>query len=156
MITLAPLSPSEAHEDQLKIKRESGQRSGDRNSKERVEIIAYCSSHVSFQQKTEEEIPNSFHNERVKIQGQILFKRRGMMHSDVLNNIRDHRDSWRVTEERVVGGRSRNLQPDGFSRLNLQVSVDRFVQKLNAVASDHITEAPDIVDWFHVLFLDNF
>ena len=69
VISLAPLSPSEAHEDQLKIKRKSGQSSGDGNSKEQVERIAYCSSHVSFQQKTKEEIPNPFHNEIAKIRG---------------------------------------------------------------------------------------
>ena len=53
VITLAPLSPREAPEDQLKIKRKSGQRSGDGCSKEQVESIAYCSSQVSFQRKTE-------------------------------------------------------------------------------------------------------
>ena len=79
VITLAPLSPREAHEDQLKIKRESGQSSGDGSSKERVGRIAYCSSLVSFKWKTEDEIPKPFHNERAKIRGRILFKRRGMM-----------------------------------------------------------------------------
>ena len=44
MITLAPLSPREAHEDQLKIKRECGQSSGDGSTKERVERVAYCSN----------------------------------------------------------------------------------------------------------------
>ena len=90
LITLAPLSPKEAHEDQLKIKRESWQSSGEGSSKERVERISYCSSHVSFQQKIEEEIPKPFHNERAKIRGRILFKMRGMMQSEVLNNVRDH------------------------------------------------------------------
>ena len=79
MINLAPLSHREAYEDQLKIKRESGQRSGYGSSKERVERIAYCSSHVSFQWKTEEEIPKPFHNKRAKIQGQILCNMSGMM-----------------------------------------------------------------------------
>ena len=67
MITLAPLSPREIHEDQLKFKRESGQSSGDGSPKQLVERIAYCSSNVSFQRKTEEEIPKPFHNERAKI-----------------------------------------------------------------------------------------
>ena len=48
VITLAPLSPREAHEDQLKIKRENRQSKGDGSPKERVERIAYCASHVSF------------------------------------------------------------------------------------------------------------
>ena len=69
MITLAPLSPRKVHDDQLKIKRESEQSSGDGSSKERVGRIAYCSSYVPFQQKTQEEIPNPFHNDKAKIQG---------------------------------------------------------------------------------------
>ena len=36
MIILVPLSPREAYEDQLKIKRESGQSSGDGSSKEKL------------------------------------------------------------------------------------------------------------------------
>ena len=60
MITLASLSPREAHEDQLKIKIESGQSSEAGSPKERVERVAYYSSqplmelepHVSFQLKT--------------------------------------------------------------------------------------------------------
>ena len=44
MITLALLSPRKAHEDQLKIKRECGQSSGDRSPKERVKRVAFCSS----------------------------------------------------------------------------------------------------------------
>ena len=34
VITLAPLSPREAHEDQLKIKKESGKSTEDRSTKE--------------------------------------------------------------------------------------------------------------------------
>ena len=48
VITLVPLSPREAHEDQLKIKRDSKQSSGDGSSKERVGRIAYCASHLTF------------------------------------------------------------------------------------------------------------
>ena len=67
VINLAPLSLREAHEDQLQIKRESGQSSGDRSSKERVGRISYCSSYVPFLWKIEEEIPKTFHNDRAKI-----------------------------------------------------------------------------------------
>ena len=70
MITLAPLSPREAHEDQLKIKIESGQSSGDESSKERVGRIAYCANHVSFQKQVEAEFPKPFHNDRLKIRVQ--------------------------------------------------------------------------------------
>ena len=90
MITLAPLSPREVHEDQLKTKRESRQSSRDGSPKEQVGGIAYCSSFVSFQRKTEEEISKPFHNERAKIRGRILFKNRGMMRSKVLNKVQSH------------------------------------------------------------------
>ena len=85
--------------------RESGQRSGDGSSKERVERIAYCSSHVFFLWKTEEEIPKLFHNKRAKIWGRILFKKRGMMWSKVLNNVRNHgesRRSWSFAKDRGI------------------------------------------------------
>ena len=57
-------------------------------------MIAYCSSHISFSRKTKEEIPKPFHNERAKIRGRILFKRRGIMQSEVLNKVRCHGKSW--------------------------------------------------------------
>ena len=41
------------------------------------------------------------------------------MQSEILNNVQDHRESWGVTEERVVGRRSRNMKPDGFGRPDL-------------------------------------
>ena len=41
----------------------------------------------------EKEIPKPFHNDRAKIQGQILFKRREMMQSEVLNNVWGHKES---------------------------------------------------------------
>ena len=44
MITLAPLNLREAHEDQLKIKRESGKNGGSGGTKERVKQVAYCSN----------------------------------------------------------------------------------------------------------------
>ena len=44
VITLAPLSPREAHEDQLKIKTESGKNGGSGSTKERVERVAYYSN----------------------------------------------------------------------------------------------------------------
>ena len=98
VIILAPLSPREAHEDQLKIKRESGQSSRDRRTKERVQRVAYyCNqplmeleSNVSFQQKAEEEFLKPFYNVRAKIQGRILFKKRGMMQSKVLYKVWSH------------------------------------------------------------------
>ena len=94
MITLTPLSPREVYKDQLKIKRESGQNSGDGSPKERVKRIVYSASHVTFQRKTEKEIPKPFHNDKAKIRGRILFKRKGMMRSEVLNNDRKHEESW--------------------------------------------------------------
>ena len=69
MITLAPLSPRKVHDDQLKIKRESEQSSGDGSSKERVGRIAYCSIHVPFQQEFEEKFSKPFHNDRANIRG---------------------------------------------------------------------------------------
>ena len=77
VITLAPLNPREAHKDQLKIKKESGQSSGDGSTKELVERVAYCSNqplmelepNVSFQQKSEKEFPKPFCNVRAKIRG---------------------------------------------------------------------------------------
>ena len=47
-------------------------------------------------------------------------------------------------EKWVVGGRSRNLQPDGFGRPDPQVSIDQIVQRLNVVASDRSAGAPNI------------
>ena len=44
VITLAPLSPREAHEDQLKINKESGQNGGSGCIKEIVERVAYRSN----------------------------------------------------------------------------------------------------------------
>ena len=79
VIILALLSPREAYEDHLKNKRECGQISGERNPKERVKRIAYYVSHVISQWKFEEKISKPFHNDRAKIRGRILFKRRGMM-----------------------------------------------------------------------------
>ena len=46
-----------------------------------------------------------------------------------------------ILEEQVVGERSKKLQLDRFGRLDPQVSVDRFDQKLSAAASDHSTRA---------------
>ena len=106
VITKAPLSPSEAHKDQLKIKRESGQSSGDESPKKWVERITYYSSHVSFQWKIEGEILKPFRNKRAKIRGQILFKRRGMMRSEVLNNVWGHGESQRnelLAKDRGLG-----------------------------------------------------
>ena len=100
VITLAQLSPREAHEDQLKIKRareresERGKSSGDGSPKERPKRIAYCANHVTFQRKFEQKISKPFHNDRAKIRGRILFKRKGMMRSKVLNKVRSHGKSW--------------------------------------------------------------
>ena len=52
----------------------------------------------------------------------------------------------RVTEEQVVGRRSRNSQPIGFGRLNLQFSVDHFVQSLSAAALVLSATSPNIAD----------
>ena len=98
VITLVPLSPKEVHEDQLKIKGEIGQSSGDGRTKQRVERVAYCSNQPllelepndSFEQKTEEELSKPFHNMQVKIRDRILFKRRGMMQSEVLYKVWSH------------------------------------------------------------------
>ena len=79
-----------------------------------------------------------------------------LMRSEVLNKVRDHGESWRVTEEQVVGERSRNLQPDGFGRPNPQVSVEQFVQRLSVAASDRIAWALNITYWFPLFILDDF
>ena len=94
VITLAPLSPREAHEDQLKIKRESVQSSRDGR-------IAYCSIHVPFRRKFVEKISKPFHDDRTNIQGRILVKRRGMMRS---------RSSF--TKYRVLGAMKGDLRGD--------------------------------------------
>ena len=57
VITLVPPSPRDAHEDQLKTKRESGKSSAYGSPKERVERIAYCSNHVYFQRKLKKRFP---------------------------------------------------------------------------------------------------
>ena len=62
----------------------------------------------------------------------------------------------RVKEERTIGERSRNLQPNGFSRSNPQFSIDRFVHRLSATASIVSAAVPDITDWFPVFILDDF
>ena len=116
VISLTLLSPRKAYEDQLKIKRECGQSSRDESPKERVERVAYCSKqplmelepNVSFQQQTEDDFPKPFYNMKAKIQGRILFKRRGMMQSEVLYKVRSH---GRVAEELYVGGRSKICKP---------------------------------------------
>ena len=68
------------------------------------------------------------------------------MRFEVLNKVWGHGESWEVTDEHVIGGRSSNLQPDGFDRPNPQVSVDRFIQRLSAAASYRSAGAPDIAD----------
>ena len=78
----------------MKIKRESGQSSGDGNPKERVKRIAYCASYVTFKRKFEEKISKPFYNDRAKIRGRIFLKMRGMVRSEVLNNVRKHGESW--------------------------------------------------------------
>ena len=63
MITLAPMSHREAHEDQLKIKRESGQDSG-------IGRITFCAKHVSFQKQVEKELskPLQMTNQRFEVE----------------------------------------------------------------------------------------
>ena len=51
-----------------------------------------------------------------------------------------------VTEEQVVGGRSRNSQPVGFGRPNPQFSIDRFVKRLSVAASDHSVGVLNVAD----------
>ena len=81
----------------MKIKTEYEQSSGDESPKKRVERIACPNQplmelkpHVSFQQKTEEEFPKPFHNERAKTRCRILFKKRRMMRSEVIYKVRSH------------------------------------------------------------------
>ena len=160
VITLAPLSPREAHEDQLKIKRGSGQSSGDGSTKERIERVAYCSNqplmelepNVSFQQKIEIEFPKPFYNVRVKIRGRILFKKRGMMQSEVLYKVRSHGESQR-SRSLAEGQEIHNLL-DSINRM--PSLVDRFVQSLSVATSNLSAAALDFPAWFPISCQDNF
>ena len=59
-------------------------------------------------------------------------------------------------DEWVVGERLRNLQLDGFGRLNPQFLVDRFMQSLSAAASDLSATTPDVTNWFPNFVSDYF
>ena len=65
---------------------------------------------------------------------------------EVFNKVQGHRESRGVTEEQVIGKRSRELQPNGFGRPNPQFLVDRFVQSINISTSDLSAAVPDIAD----------
>ena len=72
------------------------------------------------------------------------------MRSEVLYKV------WSHGESRVVGGRSRNSQPVGFSRSNPQFLVNHFFQSLNPTASDLCAAVPDFGVLFPVLCQDYF
>ena len=71
-----------------------------------------------------------------------------LMRSQVLNNVRNHGESWEVSEEWVVCGRSRNWQPDGFGW-----PIPRF--RSTVLSRAFSAAASNVADQFPVLCQDD-